>query len=393
MTVPDGDTMPTDPQPRLPAWLADVIIIALMAVLSVVRDPGEAIIVPDAATIALVAVAAAALLFRRRWPLPILGVELALYGIAAAFATLAPAIAFAVAVAIFAVTNRRPRKVGVIVTLITVVLVIGLGLLAWQGGPTDPRLVQFALTAIVGSALGDATRSRREYIAAITDRAERAERTREAEARRRVSEERLRIARDLHDAVAHQISVISLNAGVASAAVDDRPDKAKESLATIRSASRTVLGEIGGLLEVLRADDDDATAPGPNLARLDDLTRRFAEAGMEVSVRVEGDLSRADGAVGLVAYRVIQEALTNAHKHGAEARAHILLAVDDEALTIVVTNPITARVDASAAPGSRLGLAGMRERVATVHGSVETGPAPGGWRVTARLPLAQGDSA
>ncbi|WP_396668262.1 sensor histidine kinase [Microbacterium sp. R86528] len=106
-------------------------------------------------------------------------------------------------------------------------------------------------------------------------------------------------------------------------------------------------------------------------------------------MRVEGDIPQVTGATSLVAYRVVQEALTNAHKHGAEHRAHVVLTVDDVALTIVVTNPMAAQGEASIVPGSRLGLAGMRERVATVRGSLETGPSPGGWRVTAWLPLTQ----
>ncbi|QKJ20789.1 sensor histidine kinase [Microbacterium hominis] len=389
-TVP---AMPKDPQPRVPAWAVDALIVVIMVPLTLVTEPGRSIEWPSPATIGLVILAAVALPFRRRWPLPILGVELGIFALAAVVGGLPQALSLAVAVAMFQVTNRMPRREGLVATGITLAVVTGFGLIAWVGDGPDPRLVQFALTTAIGSALGDATRSRREYIEAITDRAERAERTREAEARRRVSEERLRIARDLHDAVAHQISVISLNAGVASAAVDERPEKAKEALATIRSASRTVLGEIGGLLDVLRAaDDDPATAPGPNLARLDELTRQFADAGLDVSVRVEGDLSRAPSAVSLVAYRVIQEALTNAHKHGDEHRAHVLLTVQDDALTVVVTNP-TAAGAASTSPGSRRGLVGVRERVATVRGVVETGSAPGGWRVTARLPLPTGDSA
>ncbi|WP_396668261.1 histidine kinase [Microbacterium sp. R86528] len=213
MSDDDNRVMPMGPRARVPAWLVDVLLIALMVPLTLVRDPSEGVIWPDDVTVVLAALTAAALPFRRRWPQSILGLELAGYAAAAVLGALVPAHPFAIAVAIFAVTNRVARRDGLLVTVVTVVLVIGLGLLAWQGSPTDPRLVQFALTVTVGSALGDAARSRREYIEAITDRAERAERTREAEARRCVSEERLRIARDLHDAVAHQISVISLNAG------------------------------------------------------------------------------------------------------------------------------------------------------------------------------------
>ncbi|SFR74657.1 Signal transduction histidine kinase [Agromyces sp. CF514] len=405
MSQHDVDTMRdlSDPRPRVPAWVGDVIagIVIVGFAFAPVHVPEAAYAPPSTFALVLTAIAIAVLPLRRRWPIPVLGAEILLFG-AVAFVSgeLAPGIGVAMGIAMFGVTNRSPRRTGIIVAVCAVAAVIVLSLPVTIGSPLQPRVGQFALLLAFAAAAGDATRSRREYIRAITERAERAEQTREAEARRRVTEERLRIARDLHDAVAHQISVISLNAGVASSAIDTRPEKAKESLATIRSASRTVLGEIGGLLEVLRSDEDDPrTAPQPSLDRFDDLTRRFGESGLEVTVRVEGDLAGVVGATGLVAYRVVQEALTNAHKHGAEHRAHVLLAVGDHEVTIVVTNPIDANrgsgrdgdafvAGGGTAPGSRLGLTGLRERVATVRGTVETGPAPGGWRLTAVLPLA-----
>ncbi|QIM19548.1 hypothetical protein G7066_14940 [Leucobacter coleopterorum] len=267
------------------------------------------------------------------------------------------------------------------------------------------------LTVGIAAAAGDATRSRREIIAAMTERARRAEETREAEAKRRVSEERLRIARDLHDVVAHQIAVISLNAGVATSAVDTAPDKAKASLATIREASRLVLSEIGDLMAMLRSDNDGsvsaATSPQYGLDQLDSLITQFAASGLDVTVRREGDLTSAiaaastatDNGLSLqassVTYRVIQEALTNAHKHGSDHRAHLLVAVDDHELRIVITNPFAAddpgpNPTASPTPrGAGLGLIGVRERVASVRGQVEAGPVPGGWRVAASIPLSK----
>jgi signal transduction histidine kinase len=257
----------------------------------------------------------------------------------------------------------------------------------------DPRMVQFTLAVAFAAAAGDATRSRREYIVAVTERAERAEQTREAEARRRVSEERLRIARDLHDTVAHQIAVISLNAGVASSSLES-PERAQEALSTIRSASRTVLGEIGDLLALLRTEDPDAgtTAPPSGLGRLDELVEQFAQSGLSVHLRVEGDPGHVSGAADLVAYHVIQEGLTNALKHGTDHRAHVLVEVADEHVTVVVTNPtIPAAHDArrDAAAGAGHGLIGLRERVASVRGVVETGTTAGGYRLAATLPLAK----
>jgi signal transduction histidine kinase len=195
--------------------------------------------------------------------------------------------------------------------------------------------------------------------------------------------------------------VISLNAGVASSAIETRPAAAQEAVRTIRVAARTVLGEIGALLEVLRTDDDSpgAISPQPGLDRLDDLIAQFGDAGLAVTVREEGALSAVGGAASLVAYRVIQEGLTNAHKHGAESRAHVLIHVDEHLLRIIVTNPVaTAAASTDRSPattpveaGSGLGLVGLRERLATIRGVVEAGPAAGGWRLAATMPISRED--
>ncbi|MCI2956718.1 histidine kinase [Agromyces atrinae] len=384
---------PAHPHARVAPWIGDLVAAALIITAAAVPFP-EAEFHPDGiAETLLVAAPAVILPFRRRWPIPVLAICLALYGIAAACVILSPGIVLATAIAMFGVANRSTRRVTLIVASSAVFAVVVLSLFASLGTVFDPRTFQFAIVIAFASAAGDATRSRREYIVAITERAVRAEETREAEAKRRVADERLRIARDLHDAVAHQIAVISLNAGVASSAVDARPEQARAALATIRSAARTVLGEIGDLLEVLRTETDDGEqprSPQPGLDRLDDLIRQFGAAGLAVNVRVDGDIGRLDGASGLVAYRVIQEGLTNAHKHGAEARAHVLVDVGDDAALVVVSNPVlpaAARPNAAEARSGH-GLLGLRERVASVRGSIETGLTPGGYRLAATLPLA-----
>jgi signal transduction histidine kinase len=338
---------------------------------------------------ALVVAPAVILPLRRRWPIPVLAACVAIFALAAFTGMVWPGIVLAIAIAMFGVGNRSARRTTRITASVTIIVVVLINVLASLGSVFDPRVITVAVTVAFAAAAGDGARSGREYIVAITERAERAEETRESEARRRVSEERLRIARDLHDAVAHQIAVISLNAGVASSAIDSRPDAAREAVRTIGNAARTVLGEIGSLLEVLRTEDDAgdrALSPQPGLDRLDELVGQFAGAGLAVTVRTEGDPSQVDGAVGIAAYRVIQEGLTNAHKHGAESRAHVLIHVDDEALKIVVTNPVIAE-RTQGESGSGLGLVGLRERVAAVRGVVETGPTPGGWRIAATLPL------
>ncbi len=382
-------TVPAPPHPVVPPWVGDIVAAALIALAAFAPFPG-AEFRPDGWPSTLLVLAPAAVLpFRRRWPIPVLAVCLAIYGIASAIGLLSPGAGLAVAIAMFGVANRSTRRTTIVVGGISVAVVFVLSIPAATENVFDPRVFQFVLAVALAAAAGDGTRSRREYIAAITERAERAEQTREAEALRRVTEERLRIARDLHDAVAHQIAVISLNAGVASSALDANPDRAREALGTIRGAARTVLGEIGDLMTMLRADEPAAViaAPQYGLDQLDDLLDQFRASGLDVHARVEGDVGELPGTVGLVAYRVIQEGLTNAHKHGAEHRAHLLLEAAPEHLRIVVTNPTAGAPDPGAgASGSGVGLVGLRERVAAVRGTVQAGPAPGGFRLVAEIP-------
>ncbi|HYH11329.1 MAG TPA: hypothetical protein VD789_03150, partial [Thermomicrobiales bacterium] len=163
-----------------------------------------------------------------------------------------------------------------------------------------------------------------------------------------------------------------------------------------RSAARAVLGEIGDLLQILRSADEDPDrepAPQPGLERLEELVEQFARTGLTVNVRTEGETAQVTGAANLVAYRVIQEGLTNAHKHGAENRAHVLISITPDSATIVVTNPVDASLPAQRASGEGHGgghgLLGLRERVASVRGSVATGPTPGGYRLATTLPLSK----
>jgi signal transduction histidine kinase len=384
---------PTHPHPRVPAWVGDAIAALIIVGAAFTPFPGHEYRPTSILAIAVMVAPALLLPCRRRWPIPTLAAVIVLYGVAAFTGSLSPGIVIAAAIAMFGVANRVTRKTTTVVAASAVAAVVLLSLLAATGSVFDPRAVQFAVTVAFAAAAGDAKKSRREYILAVTERAERAEQTRETEARRRVAEERLRIARDLHDAVAHQISVISLNAGVASTTLEERPEKAREALGTIRVAARTVLAEIGDLLEILRHDDessDHPTAPQPGLDRLDGLVAQFADSGLSVHIRVEGDLSTITGAADLVAYRVIQEALTNAHKHGADDRAHVLIAVRTDRAQIVITNPVrpsdgTAGGDLDRTGGH--GLLGLRERVASVRGTVSTGIVPGAYRVAVELPL------
>lgn len=411
----------------LPAWGSDTIAIlvvlagtllpgiALPGLLPFGGDrPGPRMPQPEPGLYLLTAfgvsaVAAALLPLRRRWPLQVFLGTLVLFvaTLIGGVHFLGPAIAATIAA--FGVANRTPRRTAFVTGGAATVFVVLLSLAVNQWSSVDARVFQVAAAIAVATALGDSTRSRREYLIAMTERAERAEQTREAEAHRRVAEERLRIARDLHDTVAHQISVISLNAGVASDALEARPERAREALGTIRTAARGVLADIGELLRYLRAEagDGDAGAdrapvgeagrgavpPQPGLAGLAALVDRMRASGLEVEVRTEGDLDRVASAQGAVAYRVVQEGLTNAHKHGSGHSASVRLAATAARLVVEVENAVepaagNRAVETGSAPGGGLGLIGLRERVVAVGGTVDAGLAGSGrYRLAVTIPI------
>jgi signal transduction histidine kinase len=222
---------------------------------------------------------------------------------------------------------------------------------------------------------GERTRLRRQRMAELEERAERAERLAAAE-------ERTRIARDLHDSAGHAINVILVHAGLGRLRVEDDPDAARAAFATIETVARETVTEIDQMVSALRENGASAEVEPPAaVAALDGLVERHRAAGLQVSTRVSGDLEHLPAAVDRAAYRVLQEALTNAARHGAGS-AHVVVAAGD-ALELTVTNPLVP----DAATGDGHGLVGMRERVALLGGSLEAGPQDGRFRVHAKLPL------
>lgn len=384
---------PADPHPKIPWWVSDVVVSAILVLAAFLPPPIPEFHPPTPIATGLVLLPIVILPWRRRRPTIVLVGLLVVFAAAAAAGVLSPGVGLAVGVAMFQVALMGPRTRSMVIGGCAIVVIMLLCLLVSSGSVLDPRVLQFGLIVAFATAAGDGARTQRAYIAAVTERAERAVRTRDAEARRRVTEERLRIARDLHDAVAHQIAVISLNAGAASTAIEARPETAKVALAAIRSAARTVLAEIGDLMAMLRSEDaGDSPSPAPQIGveRLDELVASFRATGLEVNTRIEGELGRVTGMAGVVAYRVVQEGLTNAHKHGVEHRAHILIDVGAHEVTITVTNPVGSGTGSTSdrhSPG--MGLIGLQERVASVRGSIEAAPSAAGWKLTARLPLSQ----
>ena len=228
--------------------------------------------------------------------------------------------------------------------------------------------------------VSEIARSRRE-------RARELERTREEEARRRASEERLRIARELHDVLAHNISLINVQAGVALHLVDEQPEQARTALTAIKQASNEALGELRSVLDILRQSNETAPrSPTSGLARLDELVARTEAAGLQVRTRIDGTPRPLPRGVDLAAFRIVQEALTNITRHAGKARATVGIGYGESDLTVQIDDDGNGPGPGTSSGGR--GIAGMRERVTALDGEFEAGPRPeGGFRVRARLPL------
>ncbi|MFI0720510.1 histidine kinase [Streptomyces sp. NPDC021224] len=263
---------------------------------------------------------------------------------------------------------------------------VGLWLYRWLPPPGDARA---SWTEVSGAAAwlaavlaaAELFRVRRERIA--RERRERAE----AE-QRRADEERLRIAQELHDVLAHSISLINVQAGVALALIDERPEQARTALTTIKAASKEALGEVRQVLSALRTPGSEAPrAPAPGLDRLPELVEQATAAGLHAEVTVEGGRVALPPGADLAAFRIVQEALTNVVRHSGSRTARILLTHRPGLLQVQIDDDGPASAGGDTGGGN--GLVGMRERAAALGGTVETGPRPdGGFRVRARLPLA-----
>lgn len=376
--------------PGIAAPVGDVIAIAVVVILGILPFPDENSR-SHGLLLVVALVPAAVMPFRRRWPIAALSVSLACAAALAFAGVLAPGALIAVAITAFSATDRLQRLIGILAVGVATVTVFLTNAVALDGELFDSRAMQYVLFILLAGALGDAARSRREYASAMRERAERAEKGREEEARRRVAEERVRIARDLHDVVAHQISVISLSAGVASSSLESRPDRARDALTSIRSASRTILSDIGALMALLRAgagEQQDYLHPQAGLGQFDELVSGFVDAGLRIDLDRASTNAPLSPAIDHVAYLALQEGLTNAHKHGAGGRVAVRLFTTDEAMHLVLSNPVREKQAAGSPSGH--GLRGLRERVAAVGGRVDTTLVDGHFRLEVRVPTDEG---
>ncbi|MCA2215331.1 sensor histidine kinase [Jidongwangia harbinensis] len=262
--------------------------------------------------------------------------------------------------------------------------------LVWQRPVDDFWFLSAGLLVwTVGSVcIGTAFRFRREHVTGMEERARWALESREAEARRRVTEDRLRIARELHDVLGHQMAVIRVHAGLARRTLTTDPAKAAAALSETETAAQAVLREMTGILRLLREPDaDPTTAPAPGLDDLDKLIDEVRRNGLTVTVAQQVDAGRVSRLVGVTAYRVVQECLTNAGRHSTGA-VELSLRTEPEVLVIEATNPLPA--PGRTPPGGGFGLIGMRERVRAVGGRLTAAGSGGFFRVRAALPLTAG---
>jgi signal transduction histidine kinase len=254
------------------------------------------------------------------------------------------------------------------------------------------QTVPFALAWV----LGDSMRTRRAYFAQLEERAARLEKEREAQSKVAVAAERARIARELHDVVAHNVSVMVVQADGAAYVLDTTPDQAKKALETISSTGRQALAEMRRLLGVLRTGEHQEGGeyvPQPDVEQIEELVTQCRGSGLEVDFRVEGTPRPLPSGVELTAYRIVQEALTNTRKHGGpDAGASVRLVYFDDGLGLLVEDDGDGAphelYEEGGADGQGHGLIGMRERVGMVGGTLDAGPRPGGgFRISALLPL------
>ncbi|GKQ37988.1 sensor histidine kinase [Streptomyces sp. A012304] len=378
----------------LDAAIAAVVLVCMLAG-SFVDPHGKqgvswSLRTPDPLSLLLMTLGAAALVFRRSAPMRVLVVTGTVALVECLTGDPRAPVAMGAVVALYTVASTTDRPTTLRAGLITMTVLTAAAMLAgelpWYA---QENLAIFAWTGI-GATAGDAVRSRRAVVQAIRERAERAERTREEEARRRVAEERLRIARDLHDVVAHHIALVNVQAGVAAHVMDKRPDQAKEALAHVREASRSALNELRATVGLLRQSDDPEapTEPAPGLARLDELADTFRNAGLHIEVARADHGTELPAAVDLAAYRVIQEALTNVRKHaGPDAKAEVSVVRVGPHIEVTVLDDGTGE-HTGPHDGGGHGLLGMRERVTALRGTLTTGPRyGGGFRVHAILPV------
>ncbi|MDA0563882.1 histidine kinase [Streptomonospora sp. S1-112] len=384
------------------ALVAPVLLVCVVGVLSA-ADTGDPL--PVSADLGFTLALLLPLVLRRRFPV---GVFAAVAAVAAAQLALGLDLLLADAAVLAAMYTvaahcRLGRALAAlaVVELGVVVVIARSPHTTWRDESDWSALAFYTFLVLLCWVTGRYASVRRGYLAGLEERAESLERERDARAQAAVARERARIARELHDVVAHNVSVMVVQADGAAYAVADDPDLARGAMETVAETGRSALAELRGILGLLREDDHDGDyTPRPGVERLDHLVEQVRRAGLPVEFTVEGQTREVPAGVGLAVYRVVQEALTNTLKHAGPAvgGARVRLRYGADTVEVRVTDDGRGAASARAGDGdgggdgSGHGLIGMRERVAACGGSVRAGPcAGGGYEVVAALPLRPGE--
>jgi signal transduction histidine kinase len=376
--------------PALPPRVLDVVAAAAcVATMCVELVRNET---PSALGVVAIVVASLPILIRRQQPVAALVLAfVTLVGVINA-AHIHETIPFPAVICAYALAEIRGRRAAVVAGLVSAAAV--LVILAYYSpySLTDGNTFKNLGLVALPLALGVAAHDRRVYTAALLERAETAEQNREEEALRRVGEERLRIARDVHDVVAHAMVAINVQSGVGAHLLDRDPEQARGTLRVIKQISGDVLGDLRSTLGLLREGESAESAapvhPLQGIGEIDDLRERLGSAGVELDVQIDPEAALLPPSVGATCYRIVQEALTNVMRHAGPTSARVRVSRRDDLVAIEVED------DGGSAPtlldgtGSGNGLRGMRERAVALGGSFEAGPrAEGGWRVSASFPV------
>ncbi|MPY60682.1 sensor histidine kinase [Streptomyces spongiae] len=363
---------------------------------SVITLPGHDLGVPWWPGVLLSGGCCVALLWRGRYPRTTVAlttagaVALAALGYILTVLLLGPLM-----VALASLAARTNRRTANTFAATGITLLVGTALLV---GPAEEPLVLKLIGPVawllLPTSLGTAARLRTAYLEAVRARAEHAERTREEEARHRVTEERMRIARDLHDVVAHHLVLATLQATTVARLMRSRPDDAERIVTELAGTTSSALRELRSTVGLLRhaGDAEHPLGPVPGLAGLSDLAASFHSAGLAVTVTTRGEPRPLSAGADLTAYRIVQEALTNVTKHASADSAEVRLAYSPDRLSITIRNGGTARPPSSPPPNGGYGLIGMRERAQSAGGRLRVGHRPeGGFEVVTELPLPPAD--
>jgi signal transduction histidine kinase len=365
-----------------------VAIIAGVLTVSLIHlDPEGNTRAPDGLGFGLGIVAAASLLLRRSRPLTTFGVVLAVhllyhglgYPGAGPFPTMV--------VALFGLAAAGLRREAIGSAILVSLNALLMQVLRENTPLLSPTIIMPAVFSAASVFAGEAAHNRSRYLAEVRERIARAEADREIQTQRRLTEERLRIARELHDIMAHTITVITVQAGEAQDALDEYPELTREALKNIREASREAMSELKATVDVLRESDasDASRTPAPGIKELSELVQTAGGGSLHTTLEVQGEARPLPAAVELTAYRIVQESLTNVIRHARASQAAVLVSYEPSTVIVQVEDDGQG---SAASPADGHGVMGMRERAEAIGGRLEAGPgAERGFRVRAILPV------